>query len=622
MSSRPGLAWAAAPLAVGLAWLGAGWLRLATQSSSIELSTRWIYTQALAAGGSTGFKMGLRQVGPVLASELLLALALLTVVRLRTPKRTLRSVPLWIFPLAAGVGAWLIRVFVLKSALWASDEFGYDFQARILQLGQLVARAPLPPEYFSMPNLVISHGRWASQYSLGWPLLLALGRTLGCQSLVNPLCTGLVVYALELLTLEWNRDSEDALERALWCGGLGLGCPFLICNGASGFPHVAVLLCTLLALLWAARTGPLDGPARAGLVAGLAFSLREPEGLLLLVALVPWLILKQPRRPLAWLLFLAGWLVGSLPGFLGNWALSDHWLISGYQVEGSSLAFTGESLGTKFSMLAVSVTRMLCWMPPLATLSILASLPGWPRPRWPGTSRDSLKLVLWTTLIYLPFCARPGVAEFGTRYLLVPAMLWLPVIAVQLQRKTGQHGPLVLTGLLLWCGLASYGAILQQASQVYGYRARVDQWMNSFGPQSLLFINADPDFAGIGDVRNDPELRGQIRVLLLDPASNQQLRAQFSTRPAYVVSWNPASQNFAAQPFEGPRDPDLDRLCGGINLDTAAHLPERALKVWSEIQPGSRWYRPALINSIQLLEKRDRLDEAARLKAELNAHTP
>jgi hypothetical protein len=553
----------------------------------IDLSTEKIWVSANAGGPLSPFlALAARQTLVGVSAEALLVLGLWWALQGRSPK-TLRF-PAWAAPTAVGVLCLAIREGVYKNTLWVSDEAAYDFQARIFQAGRTWVKPPPFPGSFTTPNLLLHGDHWSSQYAPGWPLLLAVGRSLGLENLVNPLLTALAVLALQKLARQWARERAQNPDSAeAWCGALCLLCPFLVCNGATLFPHSVSLLLAALGVLFLGSR-----PGLSGLAFGLLSSVRQPEAAMLLLALSPWLIQTTKR---GWLPFGLALLIGASPGLLDNWIVNGGILKSGYSLSGDN-AILHESLGLKVKLITVCVSRLLAWMPPLAMAGALAALA---RTR---SFRSPAWMVLFVSLAYLPIFGRASLAEFGTRYLFIPVLLWLPIAAVELSERVPCPKKVLLT-LALFSTVVAYVPILVLARQAFQDKANVETWLHALGSDALVLFRFDPDRIDQGNMRNAPDLSGQIRAMFLDPEVTSRLRTTFSGRPAYLIDWNPATHLYTAIPYEADHDPGFDCLCGGLNLVQSLHDQAAAVETWSSCPPQSAWKRACEQNAAQLARK-------------------
>ena len=92
----------------------------------------------------------------------------------------------------------VVHIFIIHMFAPITDEFSYLFQADLLSSGKLYAQSPPYPDSFSTLN-IINDGRWYSKYTIGWPLLLAIGWLFGIEYLINPICAAFSVLLLYLL---------------------------------------------------------------------------------------------------------------------------------------------------------------------------------------------------------------------------------------------------------------------------------------------------------------------------------------------------------------------------------------------------------------------------------------
>jgi hypothetical protein len=92
------------------------------------------------------------------------------------------------------------------------DEIDYLFQAKLFKSGRLYAASPCAKDAFDFPHM-INNGRWYSQYTPGFPLLLLPGLLLNAPWAVNPLLAGLSIILIFLL----GREAYDSKTGLLAC---------------------------------------------------------------------------------------------------------------------------------------------------------------------------------------------------------------------------------------------------------------------------------------------------------------------------------------------------------------------------------------------------------------------
>jgi len=195
----------------------------------------------------------------------------------------------------------------------AGDEYASMIQAVLLSDFRLSADSP-PGDlarFFDF-NHVINDGRFYGKYPPGWPLLLAIGVTLGVPWLVNT-----VIGVATLLVLHRIARQHFSVEAANLTLLLLLANPFLVFHSASHFAHPSCLLMIALAygfyFNWVENPTSRRDAILLGFCAGFAFLIRTftTVALLfpLLVSFVP--LLKKRGWPKSDLLQLA-WASGSL----------------------------------------------------------------------------------------------------------------------------------------------------------------------------------------------------------------------------------------------------------------------------------------------------------------------
>lgn len=175
------------------------------------------------------------------------------------------------------------------------DEVSYLFQAKIFSSGRLAASPPPVPASFDFffPSLIAtSHGKFASVYPFGHPLMLALGMRIGAVWLVPPL-VGATCVMLMFAIGRRVYNTRTALLATLMLAAS----PFFLMNASSFMSHntaVFYLLASMVFLAFAQKR-PVLFPLAAGLFFGLVFNTRPltaialvpPFGVMLLTSLLP-----------------------------------------------------------------------------------------------------------------------------------------------------------------------------------------------------------------------------------------------------------------------------------------------------------------------------------------------
>ncbi|MEK7326100.1 MAG: glycosyltransferase family 39 protein, partial [Chloroflexota bacterium] len=175
------------------------------------------------------------------------------------------------------------------------DEVSYIFQAKVLSSGRLAAPPPPVPESFDFffPSLIVtSHGKFASIYPFGHPLVLALGVRVGAVWLIPPLL-GAACVTLMFAIGRRVYNARTALLAALMMAAS----PFFLMNASSFMSHNTAVFYILASLLFlaCARKRPVLYPVISGVFFGLVFNTRPltatalalPFGAMLLSLLLP-----------------------------------------------------------------------------------------------------------------------------------------------------------------------------------------------------------------------------------------------------------------------------------------------------------------------------------------------
>jgi 4-amino-4-deoxy-L-arabinose transferase-like glycosyltransferase len=134
--------------------------------------------------------------------------------------------------------------FVTERLPHLEDEIAYLFQAQTYLRGELYAPPPPAERAFFVPFVVMIKEHRVGKYSIGWPLVLALGEMVGAGWLVNPILGALTVMLIYRLGCDvYNRSVGTA------AGVLALASPLFLIQSATYMNHALAALCTTL-LMW------------------------------------------------------------------------------------------------------------------------------------------------------------------------------------------------------------------------------------------------------------------------------------------------------------------------------------------------------------------------------------
>jgi len=235
---------------------------------------------------------------------------------------------------ALGLAASLFACFVILNPLpHVADSYSYLFQAKVFASGKLFAADP-GLAAFDIPWTVKHQGRGFSQYSPGWPLLLALGVLAHAPALVNPLA-GLLSYIVIFLLVQEMAGRRYAKLAVLFC----LLSPFYLFLSASFMSHTSFLLFSSLSAFCFVRgmmRSSYRWTALAGFPAGFALLIRPADGLVMWLAMSAYFLFKKRRRsigPIASTLVGVG--TGVLVLLVYNRLLVGQWFVSPFSMMGS-----------------------------------------------------------------------------------------------------------------------------------------------------------------------------------------------------------------------------------------------------------------------------------------------
>jgi len=160
----------------------------------------------------------------------------------------------------------LFSALVFERIPHVHDEIDYFFQARLFLSGRLYAPSPCFKEAFDFPHM-INNGRWYSQYTPGFPLLLLAGLISGLPWLLNPVLAALSVILLYYLGKEVYNPRVGLLAALL-----GSVSPWFLVMSSTMMSHTSSLFFSAFFLLFLFRS--LRRPdVRNGVLAGIGLGM-------------------------------------------------------------------------------------------------------------------------------------------------------------------------------------------------------------------------------------------------------------------------------------------------------------------------------------------------------------
>jgi hypothetical protein len=474
------------------------------------------------------------------------------------------------------------------------DEFCYLFGADHLASGRLYVDSPPMRDHFQTWS-IINDGRWHSKVTVGWPLLLALGRPLRLEFLINPVLAALCVVLLFLIG-ESLLGAEGGLLAALW----GLMTPFFIMMSGTYFPHTATALFSLLFIYFTLRafeTGRWIFPVLAGLSMAFLLLVRPGDAGVLFLGMTPLMAhqfvrsgeKKKAARTIAVIFALFAVGIGLLLWI--NKVQNGHALVFGYEKYHADDTWGfGANGHTPLKGLwntAYSLMRIGAWGVPFVGLFLLASLFV---EKW--ATRLLMVPVIGYAVLYAGFYSQAGF-EFGPRY-------YIPMYLVAVIPAAG--GALLVRDLLnktrapvaarfvaaLFLSTAVFLAagvwprmLTAMKSQTAGL-AEVSRVLDDppVDSPSLIFLRDHSLLKNTFLTRNFWRYQGgkHVFVLYLMPEDNRKLMEMFPSRKSYMTAVEPATGKIEFVPYVDNAENLSNVLAAGLNyMEFDAHQAAGAL---------------------------------------------
>ncbi|MBO0784314.1 MAG: hypothetical protein J2P37_36385, partial [Ktedonobacteraceae bacterium] len=340
----------------------------------------------------------------------------------------------------------LLIYFVLAQRFPLSgDDYSYLYQAKVFASGKLYAEDPLYDRALPFYDCLATkcfrddQGRRFSQFSPGWPALLAVGVKLGVPWLVNPLLGALLVFLI-LEYVEQRMGKELVRVASL----LLLLCFFLSYYAGSFRAHVATALFVFASfcLYDLAQRRPEHSKLcllGAGALLGYSALIRYIDW----VPLALWIGVSLLRRKRFADLMLFG--IGFAPLASGNLVYDA--LLLGNPFQAPDLLYhrpgIGDRLAVSWNGLGLTIVRLanLLWaFPPVLLLVVL-----WRH--YQASPKMKMYVALFSMNVAIYFFYPAGVAGPGPRYFLAYFPFLVLAVVDLYQRMSRDSRPI---GRHLW----------------------------------------------------------------------------------------------------------------------------------------------------------------------------
>ena len=446
---------------------------------------------------------------------------------------------------------------LLRETEVTDDENTFDFQARTLLLGRVVN--PPPPVVNSFQNtFVINDGRqWVGKYTLGHPLIIAIGMALGNRYLLTIVLSVLTLLLVYLISLKLYGDKKVALLTLC----LGAISPFFYLVSSSRLSHTTTAFFLALFMYLFLQSRSMSEKTRggtiiaflSGIALGYAFNVRS---LTALAFAVPFCMVavtdfrQQKPGTLSRGLFLAA-------GFALIMSIT---LWYNAIVTGNALTFpfhyydSGESLGfgtfghtflSSLRNLAVSIGRLNAAFLgfPLSLLFLFVVL----FDRKGFGDYLSIGILGGIAIAYL-FYYSPGVSDLGPVYYyetMIPLLLLTSRGLVSLHRLFAEHfkqgNALVPNFLVLSAILSLITFVPEQISHITRLTDQIREpyevVRSANVHHGLVLIKTRPNKGWVFSYRNpSPDFTDDVvYAQYADTASNVALVGYFRDRTPYIL---------------------------------------------------------------------------------------
>lgn len=516
---------------------------------------------------------------------------------------------------------WIIwsQFTILGNYPVTGDEFSYLFQSDLIASGKLYADSPVHADSFKSQQ-IINDGKWYSKVTIGWPLLLAMGRVLRVEFIVNPILSAFCVIIIYLLAKRLSGKKPAAAAAAI----LAAISPFFFLNGGTYFNHTSesffVLLFTYLVILSLEKekTTYIIG---AGLCIVFAVLIRPTDGAAAFAGIIPLIAYRSfksgnYKKKLAsftpvFILFLIG--ISLL--LVVNKVQTGSFTTFGYQkyMPEEKLGFGtfGHTPVKGLWNFSYSMMRLSFWIAPLIFLMGVLSV-------FDDKSHARFLLVIPVAMaaVYFSYYSL-GNIEIGSRYYLpgypiivATASVGISLVEDFLKKNDLPGAKTFITCFFLIIFLFLVSGVFprllptvktQYFSNVDAFKRIVDP--PGIGQKSLIFMKRDaPVYRNVILTRNFWRYKQEkhLQVLYLDPEENSDLISMFPDRKVYTANYDPRLGKYVITPgIDNKKNAENFYWAGhnydqGLKKERAKKSFRKAVELDSDYSPA--WYQLAVLN--------------------------
>lgn len=228
-------------------------------------------------------------------------------------------------------GSVAFSLYMFGRAPVTADEMAQLWHAKILLSGRFSLPADVNREFFAIDNIV-DNGRWYSEYPIGGPAVLAVGRLIGVPWLINPILCGATAFMLYRWTRLVYTEGEARAASALFCIT-----PVILMMSGSYMNHVPVLFFAVAALWMLAqweKSATDKSAALLGACIGAMATIRPLDAVVFAACVGVFqlaAVSADKSRIRSLVIQCVAGVVAVSPALIANWRMTGHPFVFGYE---------------------------------------------------------------------------------------------------------------------------------------------------------------------------------------------------------------------------------------------------------------------------------------------------